>query len=228
MRDGPDVEQLEAALVELGYVGADDIDVDETWTGDTTTAVKTMQTWLGRPVTGRIELGDVVFHSGSMRIDAVAGALGDAASAAGIDITGVDQTVTMSLGASDAQDFAVGDELAVELPSGEQRAATIAEIGAPKTSQDGSTTVPVELSLTTDGADIVDGTPVDVQLVTVAADGVLAVPAEALLALAEGGYAVELSDAGGTRLVGVEVGAFADGWVEINGEIDEGAEVVVP
>ena len=41
MRDGPDVEQLEAALVELGYVAAEDIEVDETWTADTTTAVRT-------------------------------------------------------------------------------------------------------------------------------------------------------------------------------------------
>jgi hypothetical protein len=169
-----------------------------------------------------------VFHSGPLRVDAVAGALGDAASAAGIEITGVDQTVSMALGASEAQDFAVGDELEVELPSGEGRTATVATIGAPQTGQDGSTTVPVELTLTTDDDEIIDGTPVDVQLRTVTADDVLAVPAEALLALAEGGYAVELSDASGTRLVGVEVGAFADGWVEVRGQIDEGAEVVVP
>ena len=39
-------------------------------------------------------------------------------------------------------------------------------------------------------------------------------PVEALLALAEGGYAVEVPDetsATGTRLVGVELGVFADG-----------------
>ncbi|MBI5089145.1 MAG: peptidoglycan-binding protein [Actinobacteria bacterium] len=220
MRDGPDVAQLESALLELGYVGADDIEVDETWTAETTAAVRTMQTWLGRPVTGRIELGDIVFHDGPMRLDT--------ASAAGIEITGVDQIVTMSLGASDAQDFAVGDELQVELPSGEARVATIAEIGAPQTGQDGSTTVPIELTLPAAGDEIIDGTPVDVQLRAVAADGVLAVPAEALLALAEGGYALEVADDGGSRLVGVEVGDFADGWVEVVGAIDEGAEVIVP
>ena len=57
----------------------------------------------------------------------------------------------------------------------------------------------------------------------------LAVPVEALLALAEGGYAVELAhDDGTTSLVAVELGAFADGWVEVTGDVAEGDEVVVP
>ncbi|MDP1819740.1 MAG: hypothetical protein Q8K58_07560 [Acidimicrobiales bacterium] len=56
-------------------------------------------------------------------------------------------------------------------------------------------------------------------------------PVTALLALAEGGYAVELvSGAGsGARLVPVEVGTHADGWVGIEGDgIEPGAAVVVP
>jgi hypothetical protein len=58
---------------------------------------------------------------------------------------------------------------------------------------------------------------------------VLAVPANALLALLEGGYAVErVTDGGGTELVAVETGLFADGWVEVSGDLAEGDEVVVP
>ena len=68
-----------------------------------------------------------------------------------------------------------------------------------------------------------------VSVVTSAATGVLAVPVDALLALAEGGYAVER---GGRRrhreLVAVEIGAFADGWVEVTGDLAEGDDVVVP
>ena len=57
----------------------------------------------------------------------------------------------------------------------------------------------------------------------------LAVPVEALLALAEGGYAVEVSDGDGTtHLVGVELGVFADGLVEITGDVEAGDQVVVP
>jgi multidrug efflux pump subunit AcrA (membrane-fusion protein) len=62
-----------------------------------------------------------------------------------------------------------------------------------------------------------------------AAENVLAVPVEALLALSEGGYAVEVADESGvTHLVPVTVGVFADGMVEIEGDIDAGTRVVVP
>jgi predicted ribosome-associated RNA-binding protein Tma20 len=58
---------------------------------------------------------------------------------------------------------------------------------------------------------------------------VLAIPVAALLALAEGGYAVELVDNGSTHLVGVETGLFADGLVEVKGNgLSAGDLVVVP
>jgi hypothetical protein len=51
------------------------------------------------------------------------------------------------------------------------------------------------------------------------------VPVQALLALAEGGYALETE---GGDLIGVETGAFADGFVEVAGQgLAEGLEVVV-
>ena len=33
---------------------------------------------------------------------------------------------------------------------------------------------------------------------------------------------------GGTELVAVELGAFADGWVQVTGDVAEGDDVVVP
>ena len=65
-------------------------------------------------------------------------------------------------------------------------------------------------------------------MVTDSATGVTAVPVSALLALAEGGYAVELDGPSGTRLVAVEPGFFADGMVEVEGAIEPGDRVVVP
>ena len=65
-------------------------------------------------------------------------------------------------------------------------------------------------------------------MVSVQAEDALSVPVEALLALAEGGYALERPDG---SLVGVETGAFADGYVAVtptSGDLAEGDEVVVP
>ena len=50
-----------------------------------------------------------------------------------------------------------------------------------------------------------------------------------LIALAEGGYAVEIADVGATHLVAVEAGMYADGLVEVtSAEIVAGTLVVVP
>lgn len=51
----------------------------------------------------------------------------------------------------------------------------------------------------------------------------------ALLALAEGGYGVELVEGGETRIVPVKVGMFANGRVEVEGPaLAEGVRVGVP
>ena len=60
------------------------------------------------------------------------------------------------------------------------------------------------------------------------ATGVLVVPIRALVALAEGGYAVEKVSGASTELVAVEPGEFGDGIVAISGTgIAEGDTVVV-
>ena len=58
----------------------------------------------------------------------------------------------------------------------------------------------------------------------------LVVPATALVALVEGGSAVEvLADDGSARLIGVETGLFVDGDVEVlSPELEAGTRVVVP
>jgi multidrug efflux pump subunit AcrA (membrane-fusion protein) len=50
----------------------------------------------------------------------------------------------------------------------------------------------------------------------------------ALLALSEGGYAVEKVRAGGThQLVAVKLGTFADGYVGVTGRVRPGDRVVM-
>jgi hypothetical protein len=74
-----------------------------------------------------------------------------------------------------------------------------------------------------------DGVPVQVSLPTQSVSGVLAIPVTALLALAGGGYGVEIVTGQGTdRLVGVQTGIFAGGQVAITGPgIAAGTRVVV-
>jgi multidrug efflux pump subunit AcrA (membrane-fusion protein) len=58
---------------------------------------------------------------------------------------------------------------------------------------------------------------------------VLTVPVAALLALAEGGYGVEVVEGDATRILAVETGLFADGRVEVTGDgLQAGTKVAMP
>jgi hypothetical protein len=74
-----------------------------------------------------------------------------------------------------------------------------------------------------------DQAPVQVAITTATASDVLAVPVQALVALLEGGYAVQVLDGSEVRYLGVKVGLFADGWVQVSGNgLAAGQSVVVP
>ena len=226
---GEDVRQLEAALVSMGYADPTKVEVDDTWTSATTAAVKLMQKFMGLPIDGRLETSEIVFGTAPIRIAEIGGGLGDRVSEAAIETSGLEQSIEMRISASKAHLVEVGTNLDIELPSGESVAGTVESVATPETGEDGKKTVAVVI--TTDAVDDADGTPVTVTLDIVAVSNATAVPAAALLALAEGGYAVEVPDpsgSNGTRLVGVEIGEFADGWVEITGDIAPGDQVVVP
>ncbi|MDQ3788567.1 MAG: peptidoglycan-binding protein, partial [Actinomycetota bacterium] len=72
-----------------------------------------------------------------------------------------------------------------------------------------------------------DSAPANVRFTTGTRKGVLAVPVGALLALREGGYAVEVVEGDRRRLVSVQTGLFAKGLVEVTGTgLTEGTKVV--
>jgi hypothetical protein len=78
-----------------------------------------------------------------------------------------------------------------------------------------------------------DQAPVSVNIVTARARDVLAVPVSALVALAGGGYAVEVVAGSGShatrQLVPVRTGLFSDTLVQVSGAaITAGLEVEVP
>lgn len=89
----------------------------------------------------------------------------------------------------------------------------------------------VAVTATIDAVDeVVIAGPVTVGVPGEVVTDAVAVPTRALVALAEGGQAVEVvGDNGAAELVAVEPGLYADGWVElVDSSLEPGTTVVVP
>jgi peptidoglycan hydrolase-like protein with peptidoglycan-binding domain len=239
-KGGRDIRELERNLVALGYDPDGDIEIDNEWDAATTAAVKRWQDDKGLPKTGSVELGQIAFLPGSRRIGQVKATLGSMLQpgAEVVDTSSTRRAVTVDLDADKQSMVKEGDKVEVELPDGstvDGRIETVGKVAEsetdPETGQQSDPTIPVEIRLApgvkTGG---LDETPVDVALQKDRAQNALTVPVTALLALNEGGYAVEVVDAGGsTHLVRVEPGLFADGIVQITGTgLKKGMKVVVP
>jgi hypothetical protein len=156
-----------------------------------------------------------------------------------ISSTGVE--VVFQIDASDQDIVSVGDFVEVELPSEERINATISYVDPVVTQGQNGDFIEVKLDISsTEGIKVYDQAPVDVFVTSEVSQDVLYVPVNALIALAEGGYALEVyngvSEVGvfegisgvDTTYVGVEIGVFTDGFVEVSGNISEGMIVVVP
>ena len=225
--DGADVAEVERMLERLGYATDYDVTVDEEWTSATTRAVKAFQADHGQDDDGTISLGELLVVPGTVRVETVGGVPGMAVAEAAIEATGAEQLVQIDVAVDQVGRFTIGDALTIELPDDSTVTGTVAAIEPAATAGDGGTTVPVDLTVD-EMIDLPDGTPVTVLVGVVSAKGVLAVPVEAIVALAEGGFAVEVADGATTHYVRVTLGAFADGMVEIDGDVAEGQNVVVP
>lgn len=239
--DGADVEQLEANLVALGFATSSSLTVDRRWTAATTNAVKAWQRSLGRDETGVVPLGATAVLPGAVRVVGHPTPLGGPAGGPVVEVTGTTRLVTVDLAASRQSLVSVGQAVQVELPDRTVTPGRVATVGRVAQHQDAAGDVPggsggeatIEVTISLDdpvAAESLDEAPVAVLVVTQTASDVLTVPVVALLALAEGGFAVErVEPSGGTRLVGVETGAFADGWVQVTSDnLAEGDDVVVP
>lgn len=233
--EGRDVKQLEQNLKALGY---DPGTVDREFDDDTEEAVEDWQADLGLDETGAVEPTDIVFSPTPVRIGSHVASVGQPAQPGGevLQVASTTQVVTVELDATEQSLVAKGDEVTVELPDETQVRGTIAAIGTvaqastdEATGEETAATVEVTIALPDGTGTDLDQAPVDVSVVTSSAEGVLAVPVTALVALLGGGYAVEVPDGTTTRLVAVEPGMYADGYVELaEGEVTEGDTVVVP
>ena len=231
--EGPDVEQLELNLEALGYpVGSAP---DQVFDDDTVRALERWQADAGLEESGELELGRIAYAEGPVRVGRSLVELGSVL-APGVPIVEVSDTtqeVWLELPVDRRDRIAVGEAVGVRLPDDLTAPGTVQDIGTvvirPVDDRRGVDLVEVTISLDDPrlGAPYL-GYPVDVEIVTDEAAGVLAVPVKALVALSEGGYAVEVEADGEVTLVGVDTGMYADGLVEVEGDIAAGDLVRVP
>ena len=240
---GRDVAQLEANLIALGY-GAGLV-VSQYYTGATAYAVELWQAARGLPVTGTVPLGQVAFAPGPLRITAVTPALGSPAQPGATVLTATSPVPVVIADVPVSQEYLVkvGDQVSVTLPDGVTTTPGIVTSIASVASADsgaaaqqspgpgsGQPTVQMTVRLThPDAARHLDQAPVTVNVVSAQARGVLAVPISALVALAGGGYAVDVVQGSLVRLVAVQTGLFSQTLVQVSGAgLSAGMRVEVP
>ncbi|MFF7946043.1 efflux RND transporter periplasmic adaptor subunit [Streptomyces griseorubiginosus] len=206
---------------------------DAVLTGSLIAAVKRWQTAVGMPATGVLGVGDVAVQSGAVRVDGVQAQLADAADGTLMTVTSTTKSVAVSVDPGEAGSMKRGDRVTVTLPDDSTARGTITAIGATVRSSDASSgddtsgqpRLTVAVALPDTGAVRgLNSAPVRVSFTSETRENVLTVPVGALMALHEGGYAVQLP---GGRLVAVRTGMFSKGLVEISGRgIDAGTKVV--
>jgi Putative peptidoglycan binding domain len=230
---GDDVKELEDNLIALGYGSG--LTDDGSFTSADTAAVKRWQAALGVTRSGVVNPGDVVVLPGALRVSTVKVQVGASASTGAeiIDGTSPDHVVSVALDARQQTLVAVGAAVSVSLPNGSSVNGTITDVGtvATTTGQGAQqqTTIPVTITLADNSvAGKLDGATVTVNITRTSHKNVLAVPVTALIALTDGGYAIETADRSHRRIP-VQTGLFSNGQVEISGPgVVEGLTVVAP
>ena len=241
---GPDVQELNADLVALGYVTSAELSpTSDQFSWWTKVGVERLQSALGVTQSGTLALGEAVFLPTAARITAVTATLGAPAGAGQPAMSAASTTrqVSIALDAAQQSEVTVGDKVTITLPNNETTPGVISSVGTVATApsstgadnSDSSPTITVLVSPTDPAATGTwDEAPVEVSITTQAVANVLVVPVDALLALSGGGYAVEEVGADGDhRLVRVTPGLFddAEGMVQVIGSgLAAGQRVVVP
>ena len=243
---GDDVRQLEENLADLGYAGGEGFSVDGVFDDATAAAVADWQRSTGQNPDGMVGVEDIVFVAGPVRVGSwVQGVevgqqltAGSALASLTAIQTPVDggmsttQRVVALVPLSDRDLVSEGIDVNVELPDNTDIAGTVTAINPSPVLDDqtGENAVEVTILLAEPASEVWIGATVDVEITETLIEDALVVPATALLALVEGGYAVEiLAEDGSARLVGVETGLFVDGDVEVRSpDLSAGMRVVVP
>ena len=215
---GADVKEFEENLKALGYSG---FTVDDAFTEQTAQAVRRWQKDLGLDPTGVVELGRVIYASGPVRVAQQTASPGAVATGPVLTCTGTTRLVTADVPVRQEALAKVNTNVTIVLPSGDEVPGTVRSVAGPPADQAAQGQEPtVSAIVSADDPAAVDGLddgPAQVRFKVQQRTNVLMVPVGALLALAEGGYGLEIIENGSTRVVAVNTGLFANGNVEVSG-----------
>jgi len=226
---GPDVAELNADLVALGYATRAQLSPTSASFGlATTTAVEKLQAALGVTQTGTLTLGRVVFEPTAVRVTSVSAQLGGRAQPGEtvLQATSTTRQVQVALDASQQTDVAVGNKVSITLPNNRTTPGVVSSVGtvascpsgsgsggsgsssaAPGTdtcssASSGSSTPTITVDVTPSDPAATgtwDQAPVQVGITTASVRNAVVVPVTALLAQSSGGYAVEVVGAGASN-----------------------------
>jgi len=244
--DGSDVKLLEQLLAAVGADPDGAMTIDDEYDAATAAAVGRWLTDLGAaPATDDpvVPAGSIVVVPDGLFVGTPA--LADGATITSdqvaLALTAAARVVTTSAPIGD-ETFALGAGIDVEFPDGTLGTGTVVDVGdvASSSGVPGETpTVEIDIQVD-DIPTTVDGfveVPVTLRVIADSALDAYVVPVSALVALAEGGYALEVvtgeatttADTVPTTLIGVETGLFSDGFVAVTGDqLRDGLDVVVP
>ncbi|WP_437056920.1 hypothetical protein [Streptomyces sp. enrichment culture] len=236
------VENLEALGYDIGprpqrsAASREDSTANDAGTELTTGVLAALKRWqhdTGQEATGTLEPERAVVVSGPSRVDAVKAQLGDPAAEEVLTLTSQKKTITVELDAGSAGSVHEGDEVSVVLPDTKSVPGKVQSVGTTVQGGDeasgaGTDTAPtLQVKVQPTDAEDVDGldaASVQVVFTSRTRENVLVVPVGALLALSEGGYALQRP---GGKLVAVETGLFSKGLVEVDGAGVKEGDVVV-
>jgi len=242
--DGADVKLFEQALNAGGFTADGALTVDDHFDEATATAAAA---WLGSlGVTA--DPASIVIPAGSFTVVPAGLSTGTASVPDGTVLEG--DGVVLSLTAPPRQvtttapigddTFALGATIDVEFPDGSVQPGTVVDVGnvATNTSNTPGETPSVTITIGVDSipasVDSFVEIPVTLRVVSANVPNAIVVPVSALVALKEGGYGVEVvtgtnpDGTNQTKLVGVTPGLFTNGFVQVDGDLAAGADVVVP
>lgn len=240
--DGEDIEVLEQMLVDLGYDADGDLEVDEEFDDDTRQAIEEWEQdlqdeWDDQVVDGVLSTDQIVTVGEGVTVGAITshdrGTLATGTELFTFRTATSSRVVSTAIDVADQTLLAEGTEIDVEFPGGEVVTGIVTDVASSSTTDPLDPTanpqLAVEISLNSVPESVADFNEldVDVRLVDRLAAGATVVPASALVATADGGFAVEVASGNSTTFVAVSPGMFADGFVEVDG-IEPGTAVVVP